>query len=178
MLSEITGKNTSKKQLGNKWDSSVIFFFSTKDFFQVSEKSWEKKLRDAFQNLRIGKSGWHHMWAWHGCWASDSKEEMTGRMGKGNGRILKTKARSWSSTTEWREAARSTRHRPAACSGQSGSLWKPNLCRVLWKVLSHIQLNQDILMYILLSMVEFLLTDVARLLFHDYFENYVMYVCL
>lgn len=166
MLSEITG-NISKKQLGNKWDSSVIFFFY-QGFLPSVREIMEK---DAFQNLRIGKDGWHHMWAWHGCWASDSKEEMTGRMGKGNGKILKRKARSWSSTTEQREAARSTWHHPAACSGQSGSLQKPNLCRVLWKVMSHIQLNQDIHMYILLSVLEFLLTDVAGL-FHDQCQNY------
>lgn len=134
----------------------------------------EKKRRDAFQNLRIGNSGWHHMPVWHGCWAPDSKEEMTGRMGKGNGRILKMKTSSWSSTIEQRlpeEIDIAMVSEMAKVAGYKNITF----AETLWKVISHIKLNQEMsLAILLLSMVEFLLTDITSLSLQVYCSEIIL----
>lgn len=111
---------------------------------------------------------------WHGCWAPDSKEEMTGRMGKGNGRILKMKTSSWSSTIEQRlpeEIDIAMVSEMAKVAGYKNITFTG----MLWKVISRIKLNQKMsLAILLLSLVEFLLTDITSLSLQVYCSEIIL----
>lgn len=80
-LFELTlGKKISKNILSQVWEESG---------------GKKKKSREMhFKFLGVGNSYWYHMPGWHGCWALDRKKAVTGRMEKGNWRILKMKMSS------------------------------------------------------------------------------------
>lgn len=91
---------------------------------------------------------------------------MTGSLGKGNGRILKMKTSSLSLVVEKRLPEEESAIARVPGMAKVAGCTNTTFAGTLKKVISHVKLNRYIsLSVLLISMIEFLLTDITSLLF-------------